>query len=60
MKIISKSPAHPPKPLKSPSPDAVRRAVASSTALATGVPVAEVERQLQQALIRFPHVTLAR
>jgi hypothetical protein len=39
---------------------AVRRAIATSTALETGAPVVEIERQLQQPVIRFPHITLAR
>ena len=47
------------KPAK-PSPQAVRRAVASSTALETGLTVQQLERKLQNSSQhRFAHVSLA-
>lgn len=49
----------PPKPAK-PSPQAVRRAVASSTALETGLTVQQLEQKLQnRSQQRFAHVQLA-
>ncbi len=52
-----------PKPVKAPSPAAIRRAVASSTAIATGQPIARIERALRAARRgegRFSHLKLAR
>jgi len=45
---------------KKPSRKAVLRSVASSTAVETGQSIARLERRLQQATVRFPHVKLAR
>jgi hypothetical protein len=45
---------------KTPSRKAVRRSVASSTAVETGQNVAQLERRLQQPAARFPDVKLAR
>ena len=48
---------------KKPSSQALRRAVASSTAVETGASVAQLEQQLQtqaKATPRFPQVKLAR
>ena len=45
---------------KSPSPQAVLRAVASSTAVETGRSVGQLEQRLQQPTVRFPHIKLAR
>lgn len=45
---------------KAPSPKAVLRSVASSTAVETGQKVAQLERRLQQPTVRFPHIKLAR
>lgn len=39
---------------------AVLRAVASSTAVETGRSVAQLEQRLQQPLVRFAHIKLAR
>jgi len=51
--------APPPKPAK-PSPQAVRRAVASSTALETGQTVRQLEQKLlNRSQNRFTHVKLA-
>jgi hypothetical protein len=47
-------------PPRKPSAEAIRRAVASSTALETGQSVAELEQKLQHGKFRFPHVKLAR
>lgn len=54
---VSKSskPTQPP-----PSLQAVRRAVASSTAVETGQSVAALESKLSKPARRFPHITLAR
>lgn len=43
---------------KKPSLQAIRRAVASSTAIETGQPVAQLERQLQGSS-KFRNITLA-
>lgn len=45
---------------KTPSPKALLRAVASSTAVETGRPVAQLETQLRQPVARFAHIKLAR
>lgn len=45
---------------KTPSPKALLRAVASSTAVETGRPVAQLEQKLQQPAVRFAHIKLAR
>jgi hypothetical protein len=45
---------------KTPSPKALLRAVASSTAVETGRPVAQLEQKLQQPVARFAHIKLAR
>jgi hypothetical protein len=45
---------------KTPSRKAVLRAVASSTAVETGQSVAELEKRLQQARMKFAHIKLAR
>lgn len=45
---------------KTPSLQAVRRSVASSTAVETGRSVAQLEQQLKQPTVRFPHIKLAR
>lgn len=47
-------------PRRTPSVQAVRRAVASSTAIETGQSVAQLESKLRQAKRRFPHIGLAR
>ena len=57
--IMSKLNPTPQKPAK-PSPQAVRRAVASSTALETGLTVQQLERKLQnRSQHRFAHIKLA-
>ncbi|MBX3588662.1 MAG: hypothetical protein KF796_18685 [Ramlibacter sp.] len=43
-----------------PSRKAIVRAVASSTAVETGRSVAQLEQQLKQNSLRFPHIKLAR
>lgn len=48
------------KPIHPPSLQAVRRAVASSTAVETGQSVAALESKLSKPARRFPHITLAR
>ncbi len=45
---------------KKPSPKAVLRAVASSTAVETGQKVATLEQKLQASTQRFAHIKLAR
>jgi hypothetical protein len=45
---------------KTPSRQAVLRAVASSTAVETGRSVVQLEQRLQQPTVRFPHIKLAR
>ena len=45
---------------KTPSQKALLRAVASSTAVETGRPVAQIEQKLQQPVARFAHIKLAR
>ncbi len=45
---------------KMPSPKAVLRAVASSTAVETGRSVVQLEQRLQQPSARFAHIKLAR
>lgn len=45
---------------KQPSRKALLRAVASSTAVETGKRVSDLEKKLQQPLVRFRHITLAR
>ena len=45
---------------KTPSRKAVRRAVASSTAVEIGRSVVVLEKQLQEAKGRFAHIKLAR
>ncbi|MBL0719801.1 hypothetical protein JI742_07860 [Piscinibacter sp. Jin2] len=45
---------------KTPSRKAVLRAVASSTAVETGRPVAQLEKKLQKPSVRFAHIKLAR
>ena len=45
---------------KKPSPAAVRRAVASSTAVETGQSTALLEQKLRQPPARFAHIKLAR
>jgi len=47
-------------PRRKPSAEAVRRSVASSTAIETGQSVAELESKLRQPSRRFSHITLAR
>lgn len=48
-------------PINKPSRRAVRRAVASSTAVETGSSVAQLEQRLKQApSARFAHIKLAR
>ncbi|SFE51176.1 hypothetical protein [Paracidovorax wautersii] len=47
-------------PRKAPSRQAVLRSVASSTAVETGHSVVLLERRLQQPVVRFPRVKLAR
>lgn len=44
---------------KTPSPEAIRRAVASSTAIETGERIAEIEKKLINRAGKFSHVTLA-
>jgi hypothetical protein len=47
------------RPVK-PSPEAIRRAVASSTALETGLSVQQIERKLEKRTpSRFAHIKLA-
>ncbi|MEZ0204334.1 hypothetical protein [Ideonella sp.] len=57
---MSSPPKLPPQPRKKPSPQAVRRAVASSTAVETGQSVAALEEKLRKPSRRFAHITLAR
>lgn len=45
---------------KTPSRQALLRAVASSTAVETGRSVVQLEQRLQQPTVRFPHIKLAR
>jgi len=45
---------------KKPSRRALLRAVASSTAIETGRPVAQLEQQLRRPAVRFAHIKLAR
>lgn len=45
---------------KTPSRQALLRAVASSTAVETGKPVPQLEKALKQPSARFAHITLAR
>ncbi|PXW98577.1 hypothetical protein C7444_10254 [Sphaerotilus hippei] len=45
---------------KKPSPQAVMRAVASSTAVETGQALAQLEQKLRQPSLRFAHIKLAR
>lgn len=45
---------------KTPSPSALLRAVASSSAVETGRPVVQLEQKLQQPATRFAHIKLAR
>lgn len=45
---------------RQPSPQAVLRAVASSTAVETGQRVAVLEQKLRQVESRFAHIKLAR
>lgn len=45
---------------KAPSPKAVLRAVASSTAVETGQSVQKLEQKLTQPVARFAHIKLAR
>ncbi len=45
---------------KPPSRKAILRAVASSTAVETGGSVVQLEQQLKQTTLRFPHIKLAR
>jgi len=50
-----------PQPQRKPvSQQAIVRAVASSTAVETGQSVAELEKRLQQARMKFAHIKLAR
>jgi hypothetical protein len=51
----------PTQPTLKPSPEAVRRSVASSTALETGASVQQLENKLQQnrSNIRFAPIKLA-
>lgn len=49
-----------PKPAIKPSREAIWRSVASSTALATGQSVAELEAKLRNPSKRFAHIKLAR
>lgn len=45
---------------RKPSRQALRRAVASSTAVETGGSVAQLEQKLQQPASRFAHIKLKR
>lgn len=42
-----------------PTPEAIRRAIASSTAIETGQRVADLERKLENRSGKFGHITLA-
>lgn len=42
-----------------PSPESIRRAVASSTAIETGQRVADLEKKLEKRSGKFAHITLA-
>lgn len=53
------TPAHPPQH-KQPSPHALVRAVASSTAVETGQKVAQLEQKLRHPREQFAHIKLAR
>lgn len=55
--MVSKKPTSTARKL--PSRKAVRRAVASSTALETGRSIAEIERKLQRKTSRFRSLKLA-
>lgn len=44
---------------KTPSPEAIRRSVASSTAIETGERIADLEKKLANRSDKFAHVTLA-
>ena len=48
-----------PRPRQTPSRDAILRAVASSTAIETGQPVADIEARLRNGKAGVPHVPLA-
>lgn len=56
---IVEEPARASKP-KIPSQAAIQRAVVSSTAIETRVPVAVIERKLVEARRKFAHLKLAR
>jgi hypothetical protein len=57
---MSKPPKTHPLPRKKPSQQALRRSVASSTAVETGQAVATLESKLSKGTRRFAHITLAR
>lgn len=47
------------QPRKTPSPEAIRRSVASSTAIETGERIADIEKKLLNRSSKFSHITLA-
>jgi len=47
------------RPAKRPDKSAIIRAVASSTAIETGQPIAEIERTLRTKSGKFRHLSLA-
>lgn len=49
-----------PRPDKLPSKQAIRRAVASSTAIETGKPIRLIEKQLQRKNPKFRALVLAK